>query len=394
MDPESSDGVDFNSSELKSRLRSLIEIEKGKSNQFGDDLKRDEYGMRKKHDNENKKMKNHDEKKNNFINKLASKSQSDEDNTDVDSEADINDNISITSSLDGLSLSQISFHAPLTAKINHDYKEKEQTKKSLEIQRNKKRNKSNGQILRKSHVFCQTLSLSSSLKKKEDDNVPNKKKNSKMVLSNDLVRPKISSNLAVWHPRSYQSKQNLQRKYDEKDKLSLLALQTIERFNSNMIHSSVGEIMPVSNNIENVRRQSKKGKNIKHFYENGEKNVNKNQDEQDHDIIQNYDNSIKPFLRGQSQMKAINDKNNLKFLRMERMIRNVAINNNEHEKNNFIIFSGQRNDPLINKKSKLFNWDTATPSISKEGSLEISLQSNEILLKTSHLVDERLSTNH
>ena len=388
------DGVDFNSLELNLKLRTLIEIEKRNPNQFGDDLNRYEYGMTKKYDTENKKMKNYNVKKKNFIKKLTSKSQSDEDNTDVDSEADINDNISITSSLDGLSLSQISFHAPLTAKINHDYKEKEQNKKSLEKQRNKKSNKNDGQIPRKSHVFCQTLSLSSSLKKKEDDNVSNKKKNSKLILSDDSVRPKISSNLAVWHPRSYQSKHNLQKKYDEKDKLSLLALQTIERFNSNMIHSSVGEIMPVSNNIENIRRQSRKEKNIKHFYENRAKNVNKNQDEQEHDIIQNYDNSVKPFLRGQSEMKAINDKNNLKFLRMERMIRNVAINNNEHEKNNFIIFSGQKKDTLINKKSKLFDWDTAIPSISKEGSLEISLQSNEILLKTSHLVDERLSTNY
>ena len=92
-------------------------------------------------------------------------------------------------------------------------------------------------------------------------------------------------------------------------------------------------------------------------------------------------------------MKAINDKNNLKFRRLERMIRSVAINNNEHEKNNFIIFSEQKSDPLINKKSKLLNLDTAVPSISLEESLEISLQSNEILLKTSHLLDKRPSTN-
>ena len=160
-----------------------------------------------------------------------------------------------------------------------------------------------------------------------------------------------------------------------------------------MIHSSVGEIMPVSNKIENFSRHSRNENKTEHSYKNGDRNGNENENEYEHDIIRNYDNSMKPFIRRQTEMKAINDKNNLKFRRLERMIRSVAINNNEHEKNNFIIFSEQKSDPLINKKSKLLNLDTAVPSISLEESLEISLQSNEILLKTSHLLDKRPSTN-
>ena len=381
------DGVDLGTSELNLNLRSIIEINEGNSIQFN------EISIARKFDDENDRTNNNNEKKNYFKNEHISKSQSDDDYTDVDSEADINDNISITSSLDGLSLSQISFHAPLTAKINHDYKEKEQNKKSREKQKNKNKIKNKGQILRNSHVFCQTLTLSTFLKK-IDDEVSNKKnKNTTMVLSANFVRPKTSPNSAEWHPRSYQSKQNLQRKYDEKDKLSLIALQTIEKFNSNMIHSSVGEIMPVSNKSENFWRHSRNENKTEHSYKNGDRNGNENENEYEHDIIRNCDNSMKPFIRRQTEMKAINDKNNLKFRRLERMIRSVAINNNEHEKNNFIIFSEQKSDPLINKKSKLLNLDTAVPSISLEESLEISLQSNEILLKTSHLLDKRPSTN-
>ena len=104
-------GVDLGTSELNLNLRSIIEINEGNSIQFN------ESSIARKFDDENNRTNNNNEKKNYFKNEHANKSQSDDDYTDVDSEADINDNISITSSLDGLSLSQISFHAPLTAFI-------------------------------------------------------------------------------------------------------------------------------------------------------------------------------------------------------------------------------------------------------------------------------------
>ena len=286
----------------------------------------------------------------------------------------------------GLSLSVISFHAPLTSMINHNYKEKELDKKYKE----KFNDKVNVQLsCTTSSILYRTLSSSSSIKY-DEKNIISKFSSTlpgpllSSQSSSILFRPKSTQNILESHPRSYQSKQLLQKKNEDKVYLSLLALQSLNKFNSNMIHSCVGEIMPVTNEKEIKSINYKNGKKIKSEYET--ENENRIENENANEILESFEIPMKPYIKRQNELKAINDSNNLKFRRMERMISTVDSNNFNHKKKKFKFFPEKKSDPLIKKKSKLLDIDFTIPSSSQEHSFEISLQSSEILSKTSHLL--------
>ena len=132
-------------------------------------------------------------------------------------------------------ISIISFHAPEPIDIH----EKEEARR---------RSKSYSE----NEQFEHSLFHPSSSTLTYEGSVPTLTPSSSHILSK---RSKNSpSNPHEWRPKSHQSKLSQQKRYENKEQIGILQQQTIDKFHSNMIHSSVAEIMPVSNILTKLSR--------------------------------------------------------------------------------------------------------------------------------------------